>query len=72
MVEFIAYLFEKIGLNKIEIHFLPTNKPSAKVAERLGFKVEGIIRQSVMRNGKPEDMVITGLLRSETSTRNSV
>lgn len=62
---FVDFLFEKIGLNKIEVHFVPANKRSAKVAERLGCKVEGIIRQSVIRNGLPEDIVITGLLKSE-------
>jgi ribosomal-protein-serine acetyltransferase len=62
---FIDYLFTKTGLNKIEIHFVPANTRSAKVAEKLGFKIEGIIRQSTMRNGMPEDIVITGLLKSE-------
>ena len=65
LIKFIDFLFEKIGLNKIEIHFLPANKRSAKVATSLGYKVEGIIRQSIMRNGMPEDIVITGLLKSE-------
>ena len=65
LIKFIDFLFEKIGLNKVEIHFLPGNKRSAKVAERLGFKIEGIIRQIVMRNGKAEDIVIAGLLKSE-------
>ena len=65
LVKFADFLFEKIGLNKIEIHFSPTNKRSAKVAERLGCKIEGVIRQSVLRNGKPEDIVIAGLLKSE-------
>lgn len=65
MRAFIAYLFDKIGLNKIELHFIPSNKRSAKVAEKLGFRIEGVIRQSMMRNGMPEDTVITGLLKSE-------
>lgn len=65
LIKFIDFLFDKIGLNKIEIHFLPANSRSAKVATRLGFKVEGVIRQSIMRNGLPEDMVVTGLLKSE-------
>jgi len=64
---FISFLFEKIGLNKIELHFVPANKRSAKVAERLGFKIEGIIRQSVIHNGMPEDMIVTGLLKGEWS-----
>jgi ribosomal-protein-serine acetyltransferase len=63
--EFIKFLFEKIGLNKIEIHFIPANKRSAKVASHLGCKIEGIIRQSIIRNGIAQDVVIAGLLKSE-------
>ncbi len=62
---FTQFLFEKVGLNKIEIHFSVANTRSAKVAEKLGAKIEGVIRQSVMRNGVPEDVVIAGILRSE-------
>ena len=62
---FVTYLFDKVGLNKIEVHFVPDNKRSAKVAECLGCKVEGVIRQSVVRNGQPWDIVIMGLLKSE-------
>lgn len=63
--KFAAFLFDNLGLNKIEIHFVPANKRSAKVAEKLGCKIEGVIRQSIMRNGMPEDIVVTGLLKSE-------
>lgn len=62
---FIDFLFEKPGLNKIEIQFMPANTRSAAVAERLGCKVEGIIRQSYFMNGRLEDLVITGILKSE-------
>ena len=65
LTQFVAFLFEKIELNKIEIHFVQANRRSAKVAERLGFKIEGIIRQSMMRNGMPDNVVIAGLLKSE-------
>ena len=62
---FVDFLFEKIGLNKIEIHFVPANKRSAKVATRLGAKVEGVLRQCCLRHGQIEDIVITGILKSE-------
>lgn len=65
LIRLIDYLFENLGLNKIEIRFVVANKRSAKVAERLGCKVEGIIRQGILLNGKYEDLAITGLLRSE-------
>jgi ribosomal-protein-serine acetyltransferase len=62
---FITYLFNVSGLNKIEIHYVAANKKSAEVARKAGFRLEGIIRQSTMRNGMPEDLVITGLLKAE-------
>lgn len=65
MTRFIDFLFEKVGLNKLEIHFITNNQRSARVAEKLGFKVEGVIRESSLRNGILEDIVVTGLLRSE-------
>ncbi len=68
LIRFIDFLFDKIGLNKIEIHFVPGNIRSVRVSERLGFKIEGIIRQSLQRNGFIEDHVITGLLKSEWQT----
>ncbi|WP_276132684.1 GNAT family N-acetyltransferase [Polluticoccus soli] len=71
LVRFIDFLFEKPGLNKIEIHFMPANKRSAKVAERLGCKVEGVIRQSYFMNGRLEDLVITGLLKTEWKSPNN-
>jgi len=65
MHRFINFLFEKTDLNKLEIHFVPLNTRSAVVAGKLGFKTEGILRQSHLRNGMLEDMVITGLLKPE-------
>jgi len=66
---FISYIFEHVGLNKIEIHYVTANNRSAKVAERLGFKTEGVLRQAGFRNGMIEDMVITGLLKNEWESR---
>jgi ribosomal-protein-serine acetyltransferase len=62
---FIAFLFEQLDLNKIEIRFRKENQKSARLAERLNFKVEGILRDALLMNGAFHDMVITGLLRKE-------
>lgn len=61
----VDYLFTKVGLNKIEIRYITANKRSAIVAERLGFRIEGIIRKSFMNNGIAEDLVVAGLLKHE-------
>lgn len=62
---FIDFLFNRVGLNKVEIQFMVSNKRSAAVSERLGCKVEGIIRQGYILNGNYHDLVITGLLKTE-------
>lgn len=62
---FIGYLFGQIQLNKIELHHLPDNVRSAAVARRLGFTVEGVLRDSFLINGRLQHMVINGLLRRE-------
>ncbi len=62
---FIRFLFESLDLNKLEIHHLPGNTRSAKVAGALGFRTEGILRDSLLLHGSYQDRVITGLLRRE-------
>jgi len=65
LLRFIDFLFDKVQLNKLEIHFIKENQRSAKVAQNLHFQTEGVLRQSFWHNGKLEDIIITGLLRSE-------
>jgi len=62
---FIDFLFSKLELNKLEIHFAAANQKSARVAENAGFRIEGIIRKATFRNGMADDLVMTGLLREE-------
>ena len=62
---FIDYLFFQLRLNKIEIRFHPANSRSAAAAKRLGFTVEGILRDAQNKNGLLQDVVVTGLLRKE-------
>lgn len=64
---FLDFLFDKVGLNKVEIQFIPANVRSARVAQRLGFVVEGCLRQSYLRHGLLDDLVITGMLRADWS-----
>lgn len=65
----IEFLFTSTDLNKLEIRFSVMNKKSAQVSERLGFRIEGILRQAIVRNGLIEDMVVAGMLRSEYLAR---
>jgi ribosomal-protein-serine acetyltransferase len=65
MAAFTNYLFTHLALEKLEIRFVTGNARSRRVAEYLGFRVEGIIRRAYLRNGLAEDLVVTGILRQE-------
>lgn len=66
---FIRFLFENLDLNKLEIHYLPGNTRSAKVAQALGFRTEGVLRDSFLLHGSYQDLVVTGLLRREWAVK---
>ncbi|GCE21762.1 GNAT family N-acetyltransferase [Dictyobacter kobayashii] len=61
----VTYAFEEYGLNKVDIHAAAGNQRSRAVPERLGFMLEGTIRQAEWINGNAHDMVIYGILASE-------
>ncbi len=61
----IEYGFDEMHLNRIDAFIGPFNEASIRLVERIGFKREGLLRQHYSKNGKSEDSLVFGLLRSE-------
>lgn len=59
------YGFKIIGLNRIEGEILNTNKASLRLAEKMGFTVEGTMRSKYFKNGEFIDSIRVGLLKEE-------
>ncbi len=59
------YAFYELRLNRINGRALAYNKASLRVCEKVGFKIEGVQRQAVYKNGEFIDLVIMGCLRSD-------
>ncbi len=59
----IEYAFNHLDMMKIETHVATENIPSQKVCERLGFQLEGTIRNSENLHGKIVDYNIYGLMK---------
>jgi len=57
--------FKNLGLNKIWADIRAENIAIVKVIEKLGFKVEGTLRQERIIDGSRIDVVRIGLLRDE-------
>jgi ribosomal-protein-serine acetyltransferase len=62
MVEHSFYIWK---LNRVTIECVTENIRSRAIPERLGFKLEGIVRQAEWLHGRYADHLIYGLLRSE-------
>lgn len=61
----LAYCFETLHLNRMELRCAATNHASIRVAERLGFTREGMLRQDECLHGVFVDHLVYGLLSEE-------
>lgn len=62
-----AFLFFRLGLRRLEWHVLDFNKPSQRLAERLGYRHEGTLRQVASIDGQWRNLEIYSLLRDEAA-----
>lgn len=61
----VEYAFDELEMNRVEIRCSSENLRSAAVPERLGFRLEGTLRQAEVLNGRPHDFLIYGLLAED-------
>lgn len=61
----VTYGFEQMNLNRIEIRCASENTRSRAIPEKLGFKTEGVLRQSEWLYDHFVDLVVYSLLKSE-------
>jgi ribosomal-protein-alanine N-acetyltransferase len=59
------YLFNIVGLHRVEIAIRPENAASLRVVEKLGFRYEGLKRGYIHINGGWRDHLIFALLADE-------
>lgn len=69
-VTLINYCFKKMKLRKIYADTTPGNKGAQKLLRKLGFKLEGRIRERRYKKGKWVDELDYGLLKREWGLKN--
>jgi len=62
--------FENYGLNRIVAKVMKGNVGSMKVLQKLGFVQEGLLRESLYKNGQYHDLMIFSILKSEYHSTN--
>jgi ribosomal-protein-serine acetyltransferase len=63
------YAFEALDLHRVEIHVATHNEPSRRIPERLGFTLEGTLRQAQRLRGTYHDHALYALLRDDEASR---
>lgn len=61
----IKHAFVDLGIQRVEGKIIESNNASRKMAAALGFKEEGIVRQSLFKNGEFHNQVQVGLLKED-------
>jgi hypothetical protein len=59
------YVFDVLGMNKLEGEIFSFNKPVIRIHEMCGSKVEGIKREHILKDGQFYDVTITGILKQD-------
>ena len=65
----LEFLFNDLNAHKVIVITRDTNPRSQKLAERLGLRREGHLRESRIENGKRYGLLYYGILRTEFSSR---
>lgn len=61
----VDYMFNERNIHRIQANVLESNTASLKMHEKCGYKVEGILRDAVYKNGKFQNQYILSLLKKE-------
>jgi ribosomal-protein-serine acetyltransferase len=58
----IDHAFDEWKLNRVEIHCATGNAKSCAIPKRLGFQLEGLLREAQLLNGEYQDINVYGML----------
>ena len=61
----VKHLLVEMDLNRVEIHCACRNEKSRAIPRRLGFTLEGTLREAQLLNGEFLDLEVYGMLRRE-------
>lgn len=68
--ELLVFVFYERNINRVSAHILEDNIQSVRMFEKLGFKKDGLLRQSVYKDGKYKNQYIVSILREEFKIEN--
>jgi len=59
------YAFEELGLYRLNLNVFSSNTRAIRAYEKVGFKIEGTLREALHRDNQRWDLVFMGLLKED-------
>lgn len=69
---FVGHAFDVLNLNRVEICCVTGNERSRRVPERLGFKLDGVLREGEWLHDSFHDLAVYSMLASEWRDKDSL
>ncbi|MBO8161851.1 MAG: GNAT family N-acetyltransferase, partial [Thermosipho sp. (in: Bacteria)] len=61
----VRFIFNEMNINKVKLSVYSFNKRGIRAYEKAGFKIEGVLREELFREGKYHDVYVMGILKNE-------
>ena len=61
----VKFIFDQMNIHKVILHVFSFNKRAIRSYEKVGFRIEGTLREQIYRDGKYYDEVIMGILKED-------
>lgn len=68
-LQLLEYAFNERALHRLVAHILEDNIASQKMHAKCGYKREGVLRESVFKNGRWQNQVVMSILEDEYRNR---
>jgi RimJ/RimL family protein N-acetyltransferase len=65
----LRFAFQEVNLHRVQLTVFAYNAPAIALYEKIGFRLEGVLREFMHRDGRRYDMYLYGLLRQEWEAR---
>ena len=61
----VKFIFEQMNINKIKLGAYSFNQRAIKCYEKVGFKVEGVLKEELFRNGRYHDIIEMSIFKRD-------
>lgn len=63
--KFLPFLFKEFDLHKISLEILETNEKAINLYKKLGFKIDGIKRDEILKNNAWVNSIVMSIMKNE-------